>query len=68
MKIMEIYRNLCHTMEILRCQEASMESSKGFYRSIRSYLTILQGLDKFWNFMTPDPRKSKKIDADPKNL
>ena len=39
MKFMTINENPRDTMEVLRGQEASLESSKGFYRGSMSYLT-----------------------------
>ena len=42
LKTMRIYENLENlTMKVLRWQETSLESSKGFYRGSRSYLTVV---------------------------
>ena len=51
MQIFEINGNQKKTMKVLRWQEASLESSKGFYRGSRSYLTVAR----------PHARKSMKI-------
>ena len=37
-KMYENHENLCKTLEVVRGQEASLESSKRFYRGSRSYL------------------------------
>ena len=39
---MEIYENRWKTMKVIRWQEASLESSKGFYRGSKSLLTVVR--------------------------
>ena len=39
MKCMKMHENPINTVEVLRGQEANLESSKGFYRLGRSLLT-----------------------------
>ena len=41
MKICENHANLRKTMKVLGGQEASLGSSKGFYKGSRSLLTVL---------------------------
>ena len=39
---MKIHENPYKTMKVLRLQEASLESSKGFYQGSMSYLTVVK--------------------------
>ena len=52
--IMQIYEHVINTMKVFRGQEASLESSRVFYKGSKSNLAI-------GKIMTPDAQKSIEI-------
>ena len=68
MEIVKIYENPQKTMKLLRWQEASLESSKGFYKGSRLALKALDSLRHPYPEIQENPWKSMKIYENPWNL
>ena len=49
---MNMDKHLENMMKVIRSQDASLISSKGFFKG---HQVVSDGPTRFWNFMTPDP-------------
>ena len=64
-KSLKIYKNRQKTMKVFRWQEASLESSKGFYRGSRLTLTVLYRPKHSCSEIHENQWKSMKIYENP---